>query len=395
MNPKLNEEFQKLLSDQNFIDWVNNPTPALNAYWKAFMEMNPSFQNEFNYAKYIIKRLHIKNRKINDAVRDEIWRRVQSELWPSSKKVRLARQWKIAASVIILICTGGSLLILDHQKSSIDYHSIARVEPTGGEVKLILSDHTEKVIDSREPSFDYSRHGKVVIDSTTVVHEAQKTDKKNEETLNQIVVPKGRRSSLILSDGTKVFLNSGSRIIYPVTFNKKKREVYVEGEAFFYVYHNSSCPFYVATDHLTVRVLGTQFNIKSYADEAYTSVVLVKGSVQAVAKTGNVLMKENELLTVSNETGKTKLEEANVIEYISWKDGWMYCNNESIGSIATKLSRYYDVNIQLKDKKVGEMTMTGKLDLKSECTSVLDVISFTAPVEYNISGNEIIISTKQ
>jgi ferric-dicitrate binding protein FerR (iron transport regulator) len=223
-----------------------------------------------------------------------------------------------------------------------------------------------------------------------------KQEEKNlEEIYNQLIVPYGKRSSLILSDGTIVYLNSGSRVVYPVVFQKEKREIYIEGEAYLKVVHNAKCPFYVTTDHLKVRVLGTEFNIKSYPDENKSSVVLVTGSVQTLINSKKILMKESERLTLNNISGKTSQEKTNVLEYISWKDGWLYCNNERIESIATKLSRYYNVDIQFKDQNAKMLTMTGKLDLKSEWREVLDIICFTAPVRYEETNEKIIISSKQ
>ncbi len=392
MKPELNENFYILVSDQKFIDWVNNPTPELDKYWGKFIKENPSLKSEFDYAKNIVKRLNIRNRKVDNEISNEIWSQVQFRIQTSPEKIRILKSWMVAASIFLLVGIGGSLLYFLKDLRSTDYNSIAWVEPKSGEVKLILSDNTERLIVSNEPSIDYSGKGEVVIDSTALTLETDKKDK--EEIFNQLVVPKGKRSKLILSDGTIVFLNSGSRVIYPVAFNEKKREIFIEGEAYLDVEHNSDWPFYVATKHMKIRVLGTEFNVKSYPEESNSSVVLVKGIVQAIAETGKVSMKESELLTVSNQTGKTKLERANVIEYISWKNGWLYCNNESIGSIAKKLSRYYDIDIQLKDEKVSNMTTTGKLDLKSEYTKVLDIITFTAPIKYEVADGKIIISTK-
>ena len=394
MRPDLDKEFQELLSNQSFIDWINTPSPELDKYWNTFVKENPFFNDEIEHAKYIVKRLNIKNPPIDESLRHEMWRHVQSELDTPSTKVRTVRWWVAAASFLVLAGVGSVLFFLNSQSSHPDFDSVAKIDPSGNEVKLILSDNSEKIIGSKSPSFDYSSHGKVVVDSKLEIQQEEKSKIEEEEILNQIVVPYGKRSTLILSDGTEVTINSGSRVIYPVAFNKKKREIYIEGEAYLSVSHNPDWPFYVETDHLEVRVLGTGFNIKSYKNEAQTSVVLVQGSVQAIAGSGKVLMKESELLSVSNQTGETKIEKVNIIEHISWKDGWLNCNNESIGSIATKLSRYYNVTIQTKSEEVGNMEITGKLDLKTDVAKVLDVMSFIAPVKYEITDGKIILSTK-
>ena len=393
MLPDLNKEFQDLLSNQSFIDWVNTPSPELNKYWNTFIKENPSLHDEIEHAKYIVKRLNIKNPPIEEKLCLDIWQHIQSELQGPSTKVRTIRWWMAAASILILASMGSVLFFLNSRSSYPDFNSVAKIDPAGNEVRLILSDNSEKIIDSKSPSFDYSGHGKVVVDSKLEIQQKEKSKTEEEVTLNQIVVPYGKRSTLILSDGTEVIINSGSRVIYPVVFNKNKREIYIEGEAYLSVSHNPDWPFYVETDHLEVRVLGTEFNIKSYQNEHQTSVVLVQGSVQAIAESGKVLMKESELLLVSNQTGETKVEKVNVIEHISWKDGWLNCNNESIGNIATKLSRYYNVDIQTKGEEVSKMEITGKLDLKTDVAKVLDVMSFIAPVKYEITDGKIILSS--
>lgn len=268
------------------------------------------------------------------------------------------------------------------------------MEPEGNEVKLILSDNSEKRFATKDPSIRYNQNGEIQVDSVTFNNETSSPNKPDKEAFNQLLVPKGKRSSLTFSDGTRLYLNSGSQVIYPVTFNKKSREIYISGEAYLDVAHDAGWPFIVKTDHLDVKVLGTEFNIKSYPDETNSTIVLVKGSVQAIVKSQKIVMKESELFTLDNATEKSSLGKANVLEYVSWKDGWMYCTNERIDNIARKLSRYYDVNIQFNDDKVKDMTLTGKLDLKTECREVFDVISFIAPVDYKIIDGNIILSAK-
>jgi ferric-dicitrate binding protein FerR (iron transport regulator) len=119
--------------------------------------------------------------------------------------------------------------------------------------------------------------------------------------------------------------------------------------------------------------------------------VLVKGSVCAEVESKEIMMKENELLTMKNISGETSLVAVNVLEHTSWKDGWMYCTKEKLGNIAVKLSRYYDIHIEFQDPKIREMTLTGKLDLKSKSQEVLDVISFIAPVDYVINNEGVFI----
>ncbi len=392
----LNKEFQKLATNEKFIEWVRNPKPASNQYWENFLKEHPYLQNELFRAKYVIKKLQEANKKIDQEQFRELWDGIQKEIDKPVKKVDFLYKWIAAASIVLLLGIGGIIWYLTLNNTDINYQSIAKLEPAGNKIQLILSDNSKQVIDAKEPSISYNSKGEILIDSTTLeqVQGAIEKTTVSEEMYNQLVVPYGKRSTLILSDGSTIFLNSGSRIIYPVTFSKEKREIYIEGEAYLKVAHNTQWPFFVVMDHLKVKVLGTEFNVKSYPEENKSSVVLVNGSVQALVKSKKLMMQENELLTLDNNSGKTSQIKTNIIEYVSWKDGWMFCNNEKMESIAAKLSRYYNVDVSFNEEAVGDLTISGKLDLKSNCNKVLDAICFSAPMKYEQNGDKILISKK-
>ncbi len=398
MNSMPQNKFQDFIDDQFFVDWVKNPTPESNKYWEEYISQHPSEKVYFDQAKYIMTNfLKEKNSPKDEDVRN-VWSNIQARIKNPSRKIRDINAWLVAASIVLIIGIGTGILfqIIGKQGSMVNYSSLAINKAEGNEVKLILSDNSEKRIAANDPSIKYSQNGEILVDSVAVSDELTASGKSDGEAFNQLIVPKGKRSSLTLSDGTKLFLNSGSQVIYPVTFSKKIREIYIRGEVYLKVAYNANCPFIVKTDHLDVKVLGTEFNVKSYPDETSSSVVLVKGSIQAIMKSKKIMMKESELLTLDIFADKASLEKTNVLEYISWKDGWMYCTNERIESIAKKLSRYYDVNIQFNDSKVKDITLTGKLDLKDECSKVFDVIRFIAPtpIDYKIVDGSIILSAK-
>lgn len=395
MNSVPQNKFQDFVDDQFFVDWMKNPTAESDTYWKQYIADHPSEKEYIDQAKYILARFQTEKKKPNDDDARNVWLNIQAKILNPPRKIRYINIWLAAASIVLIIGIRGVLFrIIERQGTSVNYTSMSKMEPEGNEVKLILSDNSEKRFATEDPAIKYNQNGAILVDSVTLANEISTPDKSGKEAFNQLVVPKGKRSSLTFSDGTRLYLNSGSQVIYPVTFNKKSREIYIRGEAYLEVAHDAGWPFIVKTDHLDVKVLGTEFNIKSYPDETNSSIVLVKGSVQAIVKSQKILMKESELLTLDNTTEKTFLGKTNVLEYVSWKDGWMYCTNERIESISKKLSRYYDINIQFNDPKVKDLTLTGKLDLKTECREVFDVISFIAPVDYKIIDGNIILSAK-
>lgn len=390
------EKFQDFIDSQFFIDWVKNPTKESDQYWQQYIADHLSEKEYIDQAKYLIERFQKEKREPSDEDIKKVWLNISSRMVNPPQKIRSINNiWWAAASIILIVGLSATMLFrIANRNSSVDYTSMAKMESEGNEVKLILSDNSEKRFASKDPSIKYNKQGNILVDSFTLSNNnsAGVTDKK--ELFNQLVVPKGKRSSLTFSDGTKLYLNSGSQVIYPVAFNKKSREIYIRGEAYMEVAHNKDWPFIVKTDNLDIKVLGTEFNIKSYPDESNSTVVLVKGSVQAIVNSQKVLMKENELFTLDKATKNISLGVINVLEYVSWKDGWLYCTNERIDNIAKKLSRYYDINIRFNDNKVKDMTLTGKLDLKTEYKEIFNVISFIAPVNYKVVGGSIILSSK-
>lgn len=396
MNSIEKNKFQDFIDNQFFVDWVKNPTNESDKYWGKYIADHPSDRESIDQAKYLLTRFQKEKKRTKDDDIINVWLNIQSKILTPSPKIRYINIWMAAASVILIIgiSAGVQYWTSENRDAPVNYPSMVITEPVGNDVKLILSDNSEKRFTKKDPAIKYNKNGKILVDTVTLANEMSNPGKQDEEAFNQLVVPKGKRSSLTFSDGTRIYLNSGSHVIYPVIFNKKLREVYIRGEAYLEVAHDDSWPFIVKSDHLNVKVLGTDFNIKSYPDEANSSVVLVKGSVQAIVNSQKTVMKESELFTLDNATKKTSLEKTNVLEYVSWKDGWMYCINERIDNIAKKISRYYDVTIQFNDEKVKNITLTGKLDLKAEYQEILNVISFIAPVDYQIINGKIILSSK-
>lgn len=381
---------------QSFIDWVLKTNAKNDAFWKNYIKNNPSEKNAILQAKKLIRAIQAKDLAPDPVVKEDVWKNISKHLDRNPNKRNFWDLRALAAAVVILVIIGAGILyrFISNEPSAIDYQSIARTEALGNRVKLVLADKTERFLNSKSPKLKYNKEGSIFIDSLSTIQQAKGNSSDDLSELNQLVVPKGKRSTLTLADGTQVFLNSGSRVIYPVQFKKDYREIYVEGEAFLNVSHNKNWPFYVVTNELKVKVLGTEFNVRSYPDDTHSSVVLINGSVQTVIGSEKFLLKENELLLLDKKSGKTDLKAINVLEYTGWKDGWLYCNEEKIESIARKLSRYYDVNIEFRSEAAKQATIIGKLDLKTECKKVLEVVSFTASVHVEETNGSFIISEK-
>lgn len=230
---------------------------------------------------------------------------------------------------------------------------------------------------------------------------------------NEIVVPKGEKSQLILSDGTKVWVNAGSTLRFPNRFGTGSREVWLEGEAFFDVAKSDKVPFYVHTSDLNIKVLGTKFNVKAYQDEGIVETTLVEGLVSLERK-GTKKSEQKEVflqpnhkaiyirndLSLITEEVKREISEplqpkkiiisnpVHVEVATSWKEGKLIFEDESLESILKKLERRYDVEITVEDESINEVKYSGVLKNVS-VEQAIKAIQVTSDFRFDIKGDKI------
>ncbi|MDR3059860.1 MAG: FecR family protein [Prevotella sp.] len=202
--------------------------------------------------------------------------------------------------------------------------------------------------------------------------------------LVQVVVPKGKRSQVRFSDGTIAWLNSGTKLIYPKKFDDKRREIYIDGELYLEVAKDAERSFIVNTQNMSVKVLGTRFNIRSYVEESEQSVVLVEGTVEVESanKKSKEMLSPNQAIFYRGKTIEKK--EVDVNNYICWKDGELRLHGESLRTIFDRLSKHYNVKIVYTEKDENRR-YKGKLFLDSSIEDVLNVIAIKAEFTFIFS----------
>jgi ferric-dicitrate binding protein FerR (iron transport regulator) len=241
----------------------------------------------------------------------------------------------------------------------------------------------------------------------------------------KIKVPYGSKTTIELSDSSEVVLNSGSSLEYPDHFGATDRTVFLHGEAYFNIKRNKHKPFYVKTNDATIKVLGTQFNVKSYPDENIMETVLVSGSLEILPNevTYNVkkhpykriLLRPNEkavfmrdAISVSNvKVGAHKSSENRILmatiafqeseitqKDIAWKSNTLILSNEPLKEIIKKLERWYNVQITLEDKTLGNVRFSARFSDES-IADVLHALSYAQPFKYEINKNIISIKTNK
>ena len=397
MQPNTDKLTTDFIHNPDFVNWVLNPSEESDSYWQSWMIQNPLRKTELMYARILISGLVSREKTLSEAEVLSLWNKIEDTR--SHKKIRYFkfRRWSVAASILVILGISGwlSLRVNSTKHKAIDYQTIAVNVPTGSDIELILADHTQKTFSNKEVEVKYDQSGRL---ETKAGHVTQSEDLKQSTEglqMNQLFVPRGKRCNLELADGTKLWLNSGTKAIYPVAFSGKTREIYIEGECYLEVAHDAIKPFYVVTDQIKVKVLGTKFDISAYKDDCCSSVVLVQGSIEANDGYENFIMKPNDFLSYQKQTHKVSVEQTKVLPFISWKDGWMLCEKEPIHLLTRKISRYYDLKINFTDPRINTMTLTGKLDLKNNYEDVFKIICATAPLKYEIVGDSIFLTVKE
>lgn len=360
--------------------------------------MNPRLPNKENQSGEEYFKIDLDNqKKMTQQEKDLLWSKIDSSLNKKKKFAFLIRVSKIAASLSLLLISGFSIWYIMKEEISPMASIVENVHiEDNSDIQLLLSEDRTLAITNDESSIVYKEDGKIDIDSLEDFDLYEESS-----AYNTLVVPYGKRSNLTLKDGTKVWINSGSKLVYPVSFGSSERRVFVEGEAYFEVVRNENSPFIVETKNLDIRVLGTSFNVTAFKDEPTFSTVLVHGSVEVTGNKKSRIRKTKTILTPNDRlafhpaSGETVVKKVNVERYVSWKDGYLIYRQANLKSVMKELSRLYNVEVVFSDPAIEQEKLTGKLDLKQNADEVIGIISSTSSLTYQKTERRYILNYKQ
>lgn len=204
----------------------------------------------------------------------------------------------------------------------------------------------------------------------------------NEQT-NKIICPAGQIAEIILSDGTKIWLNAGSTLAYPTRFNKNQRAVHLSGEAFFEVTKKGKTPFVVNTKTLNIKVLGTSFNVDAYDETPWTKTTLVEGKIELLNKQGSKIseIRPGELAEYDHLNQRIHLQEVDTRFYSSWKEGKMTFFNETLENIAIKLERWYNVEFVFQNEEIKTDRFSGTFLKYKPLDQILEIIELSSQID--------------
>lgn len=365
---------------------LNNETPSFLKETEIFDESDREYiLKNLTDETIIKKRLEIA-KSIN---KKAAWKPFKNKIIKSNKKVKVLKTIRVFkyASIIFILLGLGYL----YQNGYFSKNEPFRIP--NEQITLQLDDGTIKVINEDGTSQVLNSKGNIIgtQSGTQLLYSNATIDEKL--TYNTLNVPYGKRFEILLSDGTKVYLNAGTSLKYPVKFLKgQNREVFLKGEAFFNVSKDTKHPFIVNSDALNVQVLGTQFNISSYQEDIGTDVVLVEGSVNLYtekAANNHVLLEPGfKGSYLKNNNGNITINPVTTSIYTSWIYGELVLRNITFENIIKKMERHYNVDIQNNNTELTNEKFNASFR-NEPLEKILEYFKIAYNIDYTINNNKI------
>ena len=350
---------------------------------KMLIEPQEEFVSEFNVRKSKLARINVDKKWIN------FWWRV------NYKRV-------VSMSAAAAVITIFSTFLLNFKNDGFEQAVVQNhvsLMPATGSVVLKLASGEFVELDSAA-AIENKLSGVTIDAQKGVISYAQDKSSKDlfanskvfKPEYNELSVPKGRSFSVVLSDGTKVWVNALSKLYYPVEFDGAERRVKIEGEAFFEVKKNEKIPFVVETKTYSVKVLGTKFNVNAYSEEKSVATTLVSGSVEIPGVNGaSVKLTPGKQFKMDKETKNVSLEDVDTELYTSWMNDVLRIQNSNLELILNVIKRRYDVEVVVQDLSLLNEKFTGKVPLNDNLSVILEQLEKVSDIKFAIEEGRLIV----
>ena len=333
---------------------------------------------------------------------DSIWQKTNAKIKIAEESVqkplikKLFPIYKIAAAITILALGAGLLYFMQKGNFGPDLSKQAKasnIKPGKNIAVLTLADGSTIDLSSAQTGVIVNEEQLVYNDGSRLNDSVKALSNLNNQTAN-LTTPRGGMYQITLSDGTKVWINSSSILKFPVAFNTKERNVELTGEAYFEVAKDPLHPFVVTTKGQRIKVLGTHFNVNSYADEANEHTTLLEGSVNVTLVDGVASKTIQPLQQAVSSKNDLTVKNANIDEVMAWKEGYFRFYREDLGSIMRKISRWYNVDVVFDGGEMQYETFVfdGVVNRSKGIAEVLSIIERTGKVNFSIEKNKVIVN---
>jgi transmembrane sensor len=330
-----------------------------------------------------------------EIIKKKLWARIQGARTKSKVRTLWPRIAAVA-SIVLAMSFGGYFLV--HKQQGVSYFK-NDIPPGHNQATLTLS-NGQKIILTKGLSGNLAQQGNTVIgvnNQNVIAYTAGGANAGAPIAYNTLSTAIGEQSPypLVLADGTKVWLDAGSSITFPVAFNEKERVVKVTGEAYFEVAHNDAHLFKVIVKDQIVEDIGTHFNINAYNDEKAITITLLEGAVKVYTadvvnqnEQAGVLLKPGQQSVLKNNVWN--VTNADTEETIAWKNGYFRFDNENIQEVMLKLSRWYNIDVQY-DGPISDETFYATSSRYRNISEVLTMLQETKGVHFKIEGRRVTV----
>ena len=353
---------------------------------KAWMEEDA--ENKRIFAEYLV---FLKNaQKVRFSAKVDVhlaWKIIHSKL-VKRKTFRIRPYLKYAAVLLVLLSLTITYQLLHKNIGSEEVSAKANVIHPGTPKAILELDNGRnvKLEEISDSLLTLTAGFNIQIKNNTIDY--SKSDIISELT-NTIRIPRGGEYNLVLSDGTRIWLNSESELTFPAKFKGNQRKIFLKGEAYLEVAKNEKLPFIIEAEGTQVEVLGTSFNVKAY-ENIETTLVEGKVCIRTNSLT-KAILNPGEQGIVTKESNEITVKQVDTRLYTSWVKGMFVFRSLSLEEIMKTLERWYNVEVTFENDELKQRRFTGNLKRNEEINHHLDVISLTTNVEFEISGEKILV----
>lgn len=329
---------------------------------------------------------------------DSAWEKVKKAARLGMRRKKSIFTWgAVAASIVLCIGVGIMLYWLGNSLQNEDHVRFTAIETGSSKAILITSEGRQFMLEDTTVRQISLESGIVATnDGKRVMYHAPAVKVRETETkYNTVKVPYGGEYELMLSDHTKVRLNSGTELRFPVRFGNDQREVYLEGEAFFSVTKDEKRPFIVKMgNQLSVEVLGTEFNIMAYADEDRIETTLNRGRVKVSGEHSVVELQPDQQAVYDKGQKYLSARQVDAEKYSAWKDGKFIFENTSLEAIMTRLARWYNIHVFYQNPEAKDFHFTGDLERYEHFDQTLKMLEKATNVRFQINKDNVVVSVR-
>lgn len=319
------------------------------------------------------------------------WQVVQQKAARRRRK-RLTRVYRVAVSVVIIFGVAIAFLLREEATTVVPVVKVEEITPGRSMAKLTVASGDVYHLDSLHQvdliTSLAENNGKEV-----VFIDRQLEEGASEIKYNKVEIPRGGEYQIVLGDGTRVYLNAQTELRFPESFaSSEQRLVYLSGEAYFEVTKNPSKPFVVQCKDYAVKVLGTSFNVNSYEGDETSKTTLATGKVEIDMDGKQTILNPGQQAIIKN--GEVNVKEVDVEVYTTWMFDNFRFQSESIQEIMTKLSRWYAIDVFYMNESVRNYHFTGYLPRYAKIADVLELLSLTTNIKFDVEGKTVIVMEK-